>query len=64
MRVLVVVFLISCGSSLNDAHPLEFPKLPDLGMLLNKNILGKPTLNMPAIPGQIQTKTFKYVSVN
>lgn len=65
MKLLVVIFLISVGLTLNDARPKwALPELPSLLKILNKNVIASETLKVPAIPGQAQTKTFRYISVN
>lgn len=72
MKLLVVVFFVSCVLSLHDTSPiplLEHGDFADLGRLVYiltvaKNILAVKTIRKPAIPGQAQTETLNYVSVN
>lgn len=69
MKLFVVVFLISCGLVLKNASTFEHSDIADLGKLIYilaaaKDILTVEHIDMPAIPGQAQNKTIKYVSVN
>lgn len=63
MKLFVVIFFIVYALSLSHGRPLEWPKF-DLGMMLNKNIIGKESVQAKAIPGQSQTQTFTYNSVS
>lgn len=59
---LFVAFFIICCLNLSLINAIEWPKF-DLGMMLNKDILGKETVRAPAVPGQLQTQTITYNSV-